>query len=169
MISPFREGFIFTKLRTFWENKALTNLIRTPIQLDLIWVQSVCKVYQQTTKLLPSKKSFKNMALQANNYNCHNIYWDQLIWLVKNGNLIVLTCISFFVMYSWGAGTFTAKLLLWYCALLLWREMDSRQLLTLYLTLTQIFSDKLTQDALINSIHAEQLSNAILPPSLFFY
>ena len=24
------------------------------------------------------------------------IYWEPLIWLVKNGQLIVLTCISFF-------------------------------------------------------------------------
>ena len=31
-----------------------------------------------------------------NNYNCHNIYWDPLIWFFKNGHLIVLTCISFF-------------------------------------------------------------------------
>ena len=42
-----------------------------------------------------------------NNYNCHNIYWDPLIWLVKNGHLIALTCISFSNEpgpYSWGAG-----------------------------------------------------------------
>ena len=31
-----------------------------------------------------------------NNYNCHNIYWDSLIWLVKNGHLTVLSCILFF-------------------------------------------------------------------------
>ena len=45
-----------------------------------------------------------------------------------------------FPQYSWGVGTITAELLLWYCSMLLWREMDSRQLLTLYFTLTQIFS-----------------------------
>ena len=32
------------------------------------------------------------------------------------------------------------ELLLWYCAMFLWREIDSLQLLTLYLTLTHIFS-----------------------------
>ena len=77
-----------------------------------------------------------------NNYNCHNIYWDPLFWLVKNGHLIALTCISFFNEpgpYSWGAGPFTTELLLWYCAMLLWRDMDSLQLLTFYLTLTHIF------------------------------
>ena len=29
-------------------------------------------------------------------YNYHSIYWDLLIWSVKNGHLIILTCISFF-------------------------------------------------------------------------
>ena len=87
----------------------------------------------------------KEIFLYINNYNCHNIYWDPLIWLVKNGHLIALTCISFFNEpgpYSWGAGPFTTELLLWYCAMLLWREMDSLQLLTLYLALafTPIFS-----------------------------
>ena len=42
--------------------------------------------------------------------------------------------------YSWGAGTFTAELLLWCCAMLLWRELDNRQLLSLYFILTQILS-----------------------------
>ena len=32
----------------------------------------------------------------VNNYNYHNIYCYPLFWLVKNGHLIVLTCISFF-------------------------------------------------------------------------
>ena len=43
--------------------------------------------------------------LTHDNYNCHNIYWDPLIWLVKNGHLIALTCISFSnepSPYSWG-------------------------------------------------------------------
>ena len=74
----------------------------------------------------------------SNNYNCHNIYWTPLIWLVKNGHLLALNCISFFNEpgpYSWGAGPFTTELLLWYCAMLLWRDTDSLQLLTLYLTL----------------------------------
>ena len=60
-----------------------------------------------------------------------------LIWLANNGHLIALTCFSFCYEpgpYSWGAGPFTTELLLWYCAMLLWREMDSLQLLTLYLT-----------------------------------
>ena len=35
-------------------------------------------------------------SLRCYNFYCHNIYWDPLIWLVKNGHLIVLTCISFF-------------------------------------------------------------------------
>ena len=63
--------------------------------------------------------------------NGHNIYWDPLNWLVKNGYLIVLIYISFFneLLFVWGAGTFTAELLLWYCAMFLWRDMDSRQLL----------------------------------------
>ena len=63
------------------------------------------------------------------NYNCQNIYWDPLIWLVKSSHLLVLTCICFLMntcSYSWGARTFMAELLLWYCAMLLWREMDSR-------------------------------------------
>ena len=87
------------------------------------------------------------------NYNCHNIYWDPLIWLVENGHLIALTCVSFFNEpgpYSWGAGPFrgpfTSELLLWYCAMkyvmLLWREMDSLRLLAVYLTLTPIFSGR---------------------------
>ena len=45
------------------------------------------------------------MHIKQNNYNCHNIYWDPLIWLVKNGHLIALTCISFSNEpgpYSWG-------------------------------------------------------------------
>ena len=84
------------------------------------------------------------------NYNCRNIYWDPLIWLVENGHLIALICISFFNEpgpYSWGAGPFRgpfmSELLLWYCAMLLWREMDSLRLLTVYLTLTPIFSGDL--------------------------
>ena len=92
-------------------------------------------------------KSLRNCIYHANNYNCHNIYWDPLIWLVENGHLIALTCISFFNEpgpYSWGVGPFrgpfTSVLLLWYCAMLLWREMDSLWLLTVYLTLTPIFS-----------------------------
>ena len=32
----------------------------------------------------------------ANNYNRHNIHRVPVIWLVKNGHLIVLTCVSFF-------------------------------------------------------------------------
>ena len=91
----------------------------------------------------------KNNVWYFNNYNCHNIYWDPLIWLVENGHLIALTCISFFNKpgpYSWGAGPFrgpfTSELLLWYCAMLLWREMDSLRLLTVYLTLTPIFSGR---------------------------
>ena len=39
-------------------------------------------------------------------------------------------------------GPFTTELLLWYCAMLLWREMDSLKLLTLCLTLTHIFSGR---------------------------
>ena len=39
-------------------------------------------------------------------------------------------------------GPFTTELLLWYCAMLLWREIDSLQLMTLYLTLTPIFSGR---------------------------
>ena len=64
------------------------------------------------------------------NYNCHNIYWDPLIWFAKNGHLIALTCILFFnepSPYSWGGGPFTKELLLWYCAIYL----DRLQLLTL--------------------------------------
>ena len=69
--------------------------------------------------------------------NCHNIYWYLLIWLVKNGHLIVLSCISFlnelpFVFTRGGDIHF----LFWYCAMILWREMNSRQLLTLYISLT---------------------------------
>ena len=41
-----------------------------------------------------------------------------------------------------GAGPFTTELLLWYCAMLQWREMDSLQLLTLYLAPTPIFSGR---------------------------
>ena len=99
-----------------------------------------------------------------NNYNCHNIYWDPLIWLVKNGHLIALTCISFFNEpgpYSFGAGPFTTELLLWYCAMLLWREMDSLQLLTLYLTLTPIFS---VRKAKIN-LHTTPKLTVVMPIS----
>ena len=102
--------------------------------------------------------------LKSYNYNCHNIYWDPLIWLVKNGHLIALTCISFFNEpgpYSWGAGPFTTELLLWYCAMLLWREMDSLQLLTLYLTLTPIFS---VRKAKIN-LHTTPKLTAVMPIS----
>ena len=97
------------------------------------------------------------------NYNCHNIYWDPLIWLVKNGHLIALTCISFFNEpgpYSWGAGPFTTELLLWYW-MLLWREMDSVQLLTLYLTLTPIFSGR---KAKIN-LHTTPRLTVVMPIS----
>ena len=50
--------------------------------------------------------------------------------------------------------------------------MDSGQLLTLYFTPTQIFSGGKAQIYLhttlqFNSIHANQLSNAISPPSWF--
>ena len=99
-----------------------------------------------------------------NNYNCHNIYWDPLIWLVKNGHLIALTCISFFNEpgpYSWGAGPFTTELLLWYCAMLLWREMDSLQLLTLYLALTPLFSGR---KAKIN-LHTTPKLTVVIPIS----
>ena len=41
-----------------------------------------------------------------------------------------------------GAGPFTTELLLWYCAMLQWRETDSLQLLTLYLAPTPIFSGR---------------------------
>ena len=41
-----------------------------------------------------------------------------------------------------GAGPFTTELLMWYCAMLQWREMDSLQPLTLYLTLAPIFSGR---------------------------
>ena len=41
-----------------------------------------------------------------------------------------------------GAGPFTTELLLWYCAMLQWREMGSLQLLTLYLAPTPIFSGR---------------------------
>ena len=41
-----------------------------------------------------------------------------------------------------GARPFTTELLLWYCAMLQWREMDSLQLLTLYLAPTPIFSGR---------------------------
>ena len=84
----------------------------------------------------------KNWIYFLNNYNCHNIYRCPLIWLVKNGH-IVLTCISFFnelLFIFMRGGDIHAELLFWYCAMLLWIEMDSRQLLTLYFTLTQIFS-----------------------------
>ena len=51
--------------------------------------------------------------------------------------------------------------------------MGSLQLLTLYFTLTQIFSVgkakiNLHMTLKINSIHVEELSNAISPPSFFF-
>ena len=81
------------------------------------------------------------------NYNCHNIYWDPLIWLVENGHLIALTCISFFNEpgpYSWGAGHseghsrqnyFCDTVQCFYE-----EKMDSLRLLTVYLTLTPIFS-----------------------------
>ena len=98
------------------------------------------------------------------NYNCHNIYWYPLNWLVKNGHLIALTCISFFNEpgpYSWGAGPFTTELLLWYCAMLLWREMDSLQLPTLYLTLTPIFSGR---KAKIN-LHTTPKLTVVMPIS----
>ena len=106
----------------------------------------------------------KNGRILGYNYNCHNIYWDPLIWLVKNGHLIALTCISFFNEpgpYSWGAGPFTTELLLWYCAMLLWREMDSLQLLTLYLTLTHIFSGR---KAKIN-LHTTPKLTVVMPIS----
>ena len=41
-----------------------------------------------------------------------------------------------------GAGPFTTELLLWYCAMLQWREMDSLQLLILYFAPTPIFSGR---------------------------
>ena len=105
-----------------------------------------------------------NVLIFHHNYNCHNIYWDPLIWLVKNGHLIALTCISFFNEpgpYSWGAGPFTTELLLWYCAMLLWREMDSLQLLTLYFALTPIFSGR---KAKIN-LHTTPKLTVVIPIS----
>ena len=41
-----------------------------------------------------------------------------------------------------GAGPFTTELLLWNCAMLQWWEMDSLQLLTLYLAPTPLFSGR---------------------------
>ena len=41
-----------------------------------------------------------------------------------------------------GAGPFGTELLLWDCAMLQWREMNSLQLLTLYLAPTPIFSGR---------------------------
>ena len=57
--------------------------------------------------------------------------------------------IDLYFIFQWtrsvfmrGAGPFTTELLLWYCAMLQWREMDSLQLLTLYLAPTPIFSGR---------------------------
>ena len=51
--------------------------------------------------------------------------------------------------------------------------MDSQHLLTLYFTLTQIFAGgkaKINLHTMLElSIHADQLSNAISPPSCFFF
>ena len=103
------------------------------------------------------------------NYNCLYIYWTLLIWLVKNGHLIAFTCISFFDepgpflwgLFSWGTGPFTTELLLWYCAMLLWREMDSRQLPTLYLTLssTHMFSGGKAK----NNLHTTPKLTVVMP------
>ena len=63
-------------------------------------------------------------------------------------------------------GPFTTELLLWYCTMLLWREMDSLQLLILYLTLTPIFSGRKaninlhTMPKLTVLSHVDQLSAA---------
>ena len=53
------------------------------------------------------------------------------------------------------------ELLLWYCEMLLWREMDSLQLLTLYLTLTPIFSGR---KAKIN-LHTTPKLTVVMPIS----
>ena len=122
--------------------------------------KSVCFQIESNSHLWKTRTSI----LRQNNYNCHNIYWDPLIWLVKNGHLIALTCISIFNEpgpYSWGAGPFTTELLLWYCTMLLWREMDSLQLLTLYLALTPIFSGR---KAKVN-IHTTPKLTVVIPIS----
>ena len=54
------------------------------------------------------------------------------------------------------------------CTLPLWREMDSRQLLSLYFIHLHRYSQVENHDTQINSIHANQLLNAISPPSYFF-
>ena len=60
-----------------------------------------------------------------------------------------------------GGAIFTTELLLWYCAMLLWREMDSLQLLTLYLTLTPIVS---VRKAKIN-LHTTPKLTVVMPIS----
>ena len=81
-------------------------------------------------------------------------------------------CIDLYFIFQWtrsvfmrgGAiprGPFTTELLLWYCAMLLWREMDSLQLLTLYLTLTPIFSGR---KAKIN-LHTTPKLTVVMPIS----
>ena len=111
---------------------------------DSLWYKLIILQHQQNkTRWKLYLHEAQKLLQSLYNYNCHNIYWDPLIWLVKNGHLIALTCISFFNEpgpYSWGAGPFTTELLLRYCAMLLWR--DSLQLLTLYLALTPIFSGR---------------------------
>ena len=56
---------------------------------------------------------------------------------------------------------FTTELHLWYCAMLLWREMDNLQLLTLYLTPTPIFSGR---KAKIN-LHTTSKLTVVMPIS----
>ena len=106
------------------------------------------------------------------NYNCHNIYWDPLICLVKNS----FDCIDLYFIFQWtsvriheGPG-----LLFWYCAMLLWRQMDSRQLLSTY-TLLYTYTDIFRWKVKINLHMTLKLTivmpisyDAISPPFCFF-
>ena len=90
-----------------------------------------------------------------NNYNCHNIYRCPLIWLVKNGHLIVLTCISFFnellFVFMRGGDIHGRTSFLILCNASMKRNGQSATTYTLLYTYADIFrwknNEELTYDA----------------------
>ena len=95
-------------------NHAVSSVLKEAIKSTLIPATYFNKKPNPAKWQIPANWQFRTCVISLqNNYNCYNIYWDPLIWLVKNGHLIALTCISFFnesSLYSWGAEPFTTDL-----------------------------------------------------------
>ena len=71
--------------------KSVLKWRQSDVEIDM-WRRYDVDIQISFTHLVPSCMHDSN----SYNYNCHNIYRDPLIWLVKNGHLVILTCFSFF-------------------------------------------------------------------------